>query len=128
MQNKELLSHLQQLMGQLAQIQTLQQTLVGATPTIAQATPISDSKAAPNDQLPLLGGGGGGGDSGSPPLPEDSLLPKTSTSTLSSDHAHPPPLPPSSDMSLGLDFNLGSTGPATNDPFVPQALDTQPSS
>ena len=123
MQNKELLSHLQQLMGQLAQIQTLQQSLAGVAPTTAQAMPISDIKATPSDQVPLLDGGG---DSGTSPLTENSHLPKTSTPTLPSDHAHAPP--PSSDMSLGLDFNLGSSGPATNDPFVPQALDTQPSS
>ena len=142
MQNKELLSHLQKLMAQLAQIQTLQQSLSTAAATTtttktaptAQTTPMSDTTTtttkSPSDQQPLLDGGEGRAGSSSPQTEDSIVQPLTSTPTLSPGHAHNnnndelAAPPPPSDMSLGLDFHLAVSSPATNEPFLPQASET----
>lgn len=138
MQNKELLSHLQKLMSQLSQIQTLQQSMVTATaaaapPTqttpmtspapLSQATTVSDTNLSAQHD-PLLASEG---EESLSPLtdPQTSLVapqdlpamtstPSTKTSTAADEVVSP------SDMSLGLDFDLVSAPPATNDPFLPQ--------
>lgn len=131
MQNKELLSHLQKLMSQLSQIQTLQQSMVASvappttsTPTTSpappQTTPTSDSNPK---QQELLSNEAPPTETTSPaPLAEDSALFSLSTTKASeaADEATSP-----SDMSLGLDFNQ-TPAPASNDPFLPSQA--QPSS
>lgn len=118
MQNKELLSHLQKLMSQLAQIQTFQQSLAQQqqqTAPIAPPPPQNTSDNSPTSSqevlLPTLAGDPASKPT-SPPLTESPL---TSTPTKqTADEAVSP-----SNMSLGIDFNTLS-GSATNDPFQPQ--------
>lgn len=119
MQNKELLSHLQKLMSQLSQIQTLQQQHQQQQQQQApppQTTPTSDilhesaGKVVPSPPPKA----------GSPQTEESEVpTPNSSSPTAAAQHnGLSTPAQTNSNMDLELDFNiLGTT--ANNDPFQP---------
>lgn len=121
-QNKELLSHLQKLMSQLAQIQALQQSLSiqQDTPT---AMPTAQSSTSDSQQAGLRTASPAGDPASkptSPPSAESPLPAMTSTPTKQQQPSTADGAVSSSEMSLGLDFNILSGSP-TNDPFQPHA-------
>ena len=124
MQNKELLSHLQKLMSQLSQIQSLQQSLASANPQTTptpttnttspppQTTPTSDSNLAPSvSKSPLP-------EAEDPPLAMPAMTSTPTTPPKLGGGGGTDEVVTHSDMSLGLDFNL-PTSTASNDPFQP---------
>ena len=137
-QNKELLSHLQILMTQLAQIQTLQQSLGinssnsqqgAAAPTDPVASPPVNA-SAPSDTNTISNINGF---TAAPSAEAVSTVSSAENATslspaptmdqfqqiVSSPEQQAPP-PPNADMTLDLDLSILG-GPATNDPFMPQA-------